>query len=79
MKKLLTALFHITGSGAFAQDQKELAAITDTTPKHTYMAEITIVGRGSKSDYQQMPEVVGTNIYAGKKNGRYRGAGQRSI
>ena len=68
MKKLLTALFLITGSGAFAQDQKELAALTDTTPKHTYMAEITIVGRGSKSDYQQMPEVVGTNIYAGKKN-----------
>jgi Fe(3+) dicitrate transport protein len=26
------------------------------------------VGRNSKSDYQQMPEIVGTNIYAGKKN-----------
>lgn len=32
------------------------------------MPEVTIVGRGSKSDYQQMPEIVGTNIYAGKKN-----------
>jgi Fe(3+) dicitrate transport protein len=29
---------------------------------------VTVVGRGSKSDYQQMPEIVGTNIYAGKKN-----------
>ena len=26
------------------------------------------MGRNSKSDYQQMPEIVGTNIYAGKKN-----------
>jgi Fe(3+) dicitrate transport protein len=32
------------------------------------MQEVTVVGRGSKSDYQQIPETVGTNIYAGKKN-----------
>ncbi len=44
------------------------AADTDTLPKHRYLPEVTVVGRGSKSDYQQMPEVVGTNIYAGKKN-----------
>ncbi len=31
------------------------------------LPEITLVGRGSKNDYQQMPEIVGTNIYAGKK------------
>ena len=37
-------------------------------PRHKYLADITIVGRYSKSDYQQMPEIVGTNIYAGKKN-----------
>ncbi len=36
--------------------------------KHKYLPDITVVGRYSKSDYQQMPEVVGTNIYAGKKN-----------
>lgn len=29
---------------------------------------MTVVGRNSKSDYQQIPEIVGTNIYAGKKN-----------
>lgn len=57
----------LTGSlEAFSQDSLFLE--NDTTPKHRYMAEITIVGRGSKSDYQQMPEVVGTSIYAGKKN-----------
>jgi len=32
------------------------------------LPDITVVGRNSKSDYQQIPEVVGTNIYAGKKN-----------
>jgi Fe(3+) dicitrate transport protein len=32
------------------------------------LADITVVGRNSKSDYQQMPEIVGTNIYAGKKS-----------
>lgn len=32
------------------------------------LPEITVVGRGSKSDYQQMPEIVGTNINAGKKS-----------
>ena len=32
------------------------------------LPDVTIVGRYSKNDYQQMPEIVGTNIYAGKKN-----------
>src|SRR5688500_10678859 len=41
----------------------------DTLQKrYSYLKEITIVGRGSKNDIQQMPEIVGTNIYAGKKN-----------
>ncbi|HYK54888.1 MAG TPA: TonB-dependent receptor, partial [Flavisolibacter sp.] len=52
------------GINGFAQN----AVDTDTLPKHRYLPEVTVIGRGSKSDYQQMPEVVGTNIYAGKKN-----------
>ncbi|HLD53480.1 MAG TPA: TonB-dependent receptor [Sediminibacterium sp.] len=32
------------------------------------LPDVTVVGRNSKSDYQQIPEIVGTNIYAGKKN-----------
>jgi len=32
------------------------------------LPDITIVGRYSKSDYQAMPEIVGTSIYAGKKS-----------
>jgi Fe(3+) dicitrate transport protein len=34
----------------------------------TFLPDVAVVGRNSKSDYQQMPEIVGTNIYAGKKN-----------
>ena len=44
------------------------STVDTSGPQHKYLADITIVGRYSKSDYQQMPEIVGTNIYAGKKN-----------
>ena len=40
----------------------------DDTLHWKRLPDVTIVGRNSKSDYQQMPEIVGTNIYAGKKN-----------
>jgi len=36
--------------------------------EHKFLPEVTVVGRSGKSDYHQMPEVVGTSIYAGKKN-----------
>lgn len=39
---------------------------TDTLTQ--YLPDVTVIGQNSKSDYQQMPEIVGTNIYAGKKN-----------
>jgi Fe(3+) dicitrate transport protein len=41
--------------------------VKDTLQRY-YLKDITVVGRNSKSDYQQMPEIVGTNIYAGKKS-----------
>ena len=43
-------------------------ASLDTLVRKEKFEDVTVVGRGSSSDYQQMPEVVGTNIYAGKKN-----------
>ncbi len=46
---------------------KETKIVEDTNIVK-YLQDITVVGRNSKSDYQQMPEIVGTNIYAGKKN-----------
>ena len=52
-----------------AQDSDLSGLYEDTTsPQHKFLPEITVVGRQSKSDYHQMPEVVGTSIYAGKKN-----------
>lgn len=35
---------------------------------HQYLPEITIAGRNTKRDVIQLPEVLGTSIYAGKKN-----------
>jgi len=49
-----------------------LASLTINAQKQDsarkYLPEITVVGLGSKSDLQQLPEIVGTSIYAGKKN-----------
>ncbi|MBK6634147.1 MAG: hypothetical protein IPG38_07345 [Chitinophagaceae bacterium] len=50
-----------------AQDNTNIQKDT-TKPVHTYLPDVTVVGRYSKSDIQQMPEIVGTSIYAGKKN-----------
>jgi Fe(3+) dicitrate transport protein len=50
-----------------AQTTPKIKVQEDSTHWHN-LKDVTIVGRNSKSDYQQMPEIVGTNIYAGKKN-----------
>jgi Fe(3+) dicitrate transport protein len=65
MKRFIVLVGLIASFNASSQNTK--AQDTDTIP-HRYLSEITVVGRNSKSDYQQMPEIVGTNIYAGKKN-----------
>ncbi len=54
--------------GSIAQDSTKVFQDDSLHPTHKYLPDVTVVGRNSKSDYQQMPEVVGTNIYAGKKN-----------
>ncbi|WP_207495562.1 TonB-dependent receptor family protein [Aridibaculum aurantiacum] len=54
-------------STAQSQDHNKIVE-KDTITAQKYLADVTVVGRGSRSDYQQMPEVVGTSIYAGKKN-----------
>ena len=48
--------------------EKKVFHDDSTKPTHKYLPDITVVGRFSKSDYQQLPEIVGTSIYAGKKN-----------
>ncbi|HZH96276.1 MAG TPA: TonB-dependent receptor plug domain-containing protein, partial [Flavisolibacter sp.] len=61
----LAAIILCTGTAA---QEKKVFHDDSTVPHTKYLSEITVVGRGSKSDYQQMPEIVGTSIYAGKKS-----------
>ena len=66
-KKSVTAAVAILMMfGLHAQTSNEQKTVDSNYIK--YLPDVTVVGRNSKSDYQQMPEVVGTNIYAGKKN-----------
>lgn len=53
---------------ATAQTKPALFHDDSLNPQHKTLPDITVVGRNSRSDYQQLPEVVGTSIYAGKKN-----------
>ena len=49
-------------TGAQAQDR-------DTVRKHTkYLSDIKVVGRNTRADIHFLPELVGTQINAGKKN-----------
>lgn len=55
-------------SKAQAPDSTVLGNQNSDTLKTRLLSEITIVGAGSKSDIHQLPQIVGTNIYAGKKS-----------
>ena len=70
MQRRLLFLIGIVGFvfSALAQNDKKIFHDDSLSPTHKYLPDVTVVGRNSKSDYQQMPEVVGTSIYAGKKN-----------
>ncbi len=66
---LFFALVSVSSFTGFAQPNQQKVFHDDSTkPVHKFLPDITVVGRFSKSDYQQLPEVVGTSIYAGKKN-----------
>ncbi|MBI3139849.1 MAG: TonB-dependent receptor [Sphingobacteriales bacterium] len=68
-KQLLTAAgLCIINVLAHSQGQPRVFHDDSTKPVTKYLNDITIVGRYSRSDIQQMPEIVGTSIYAGKKN-----------
>lgn len=41
---------------------------SDSLLQITVLKELTVIGQKSPSDIHQLPEVVGTNIYAGKKS-----------
>jgi Fe(3+) dicitrate transport protein len=62
MQKYITLIFLICANSAWAQ-QPDTAK-----PAHSYLPDVTVVGRNSSKDVHQLPEIVGVNIYAGKKN-----------
>ncbi len=68
LRRLILLSTVIYSVSVYSQNSKPIFHDDSTNPKHKYLPDITVVGRNSRSDYQQMPEVVGTSIYAGKKN-----------
>lgn len=70
MLKKLIVIVTVLANGFSANTQATTKIFHDdsTKPQSKYLADVTVVGRYSKSDIQQMPEIVGTSIYAGKKN-----------
>lgn len=70
-RKLTLLIFSMLSIGYVTAQESppSLKVSLDSIPgTHQYLAEITVVGSKSRSDMHQMPEVVGTSIYAGKKN-----------
>jgi Fe(3+) dicitrate transport protein len=66
LKQLPVLFFLLFAINEQSQAQKTTAKDSLTTG--SYLPNITVVGRNSKSDIHQLPEIVGTNINAGKKN-----------
>lgn len=68
MKRIsISVLFLSSVLNLTAQDKNNIQK-DSTVSIHKYLPDVTVVGRNSKSDIQQLPEIVGTSIYAGKKN-----------
>jgi Fe(3+) dicitrate transport protein len=67
-KFIIAAGCILTCITAQAQTSNKQGAGDTAAPVHQYLPDITVVGRNSKSDMLQLPEIVGTSIYAGKKN-----------
>jgi Fe(3+) dicitrate transport protein len=63
-KCLVVLAFILVSTYNFAQNR---LAFEDTLTTRI-LPELTLVGRGSKSDIHQLPQIVGTSIYAGKKS-----------
>ena len=68
LRKMLVIALGVSSQLIESSQERKVFHDDSTRPTHKYLPDITVVGRFSKSDYQQLPEVVGTSIYAGKKN-----------
>ncbi len=64
-----TLSFLLVGNLVLAQSEKAKPdTATPSFNQSRYLPSVTVVGRNSKTDIHQLPEIVGTSIYAGKKN-----------
>jgi Fe(3+) dicitrate transport protein len=64
-KNVLFLGFTLISSHLFAQTD---SLALDSLTHKSYLPNLYIVGSRSHNDIQQLPEIVGTSIYAGKKN-----------
>lgn len=67
-KKFFVAVIILLHSTTFSFGQNDRSHQDSIFKTTTNLPDITIVGKNSKTDIQQLPEIVGTTIYAGKKN-----------
>lgn len=65
-RSLLVVLGLAFTISAYAQQKPK--TVGDTVDAKTYLPDITIVGKDTRHDIHQLPEIVGTHIFAGKKN-----------
>lgn len=75
MKKLISALVFLAGSfsviaqtNAFSDNTTTGQKGNDTLTPKEFLPDVTVVGRDTRHDAVQMPEIVGTHIFAGKRN-----------
>lgn len=69
MAKSFFLLLIVNAIALISLSQEANQPKTDTTKTpYQYLSDVTIIGQQSKSDIHQMPDIVGTSIYAGKKS-----------
>src|SRR5688572_29530755 len=66
-KRLLVIVASAMALSAQAQ-KATISANGDTLTDKEFMPDITVVGKETRHDIHQLPEIVGTHIFAGKKN-----------
>lgn len=68
MRKLIGLILIVCSTTSYAQNLVNNSLEKDTLSAKEYLPDVTIVGKGSGMDIHQLPEIVGTHIFAGKKN-----------
>lgn len=58
----------VTAVSINAQTTSIAPAFADTLTPKEFLPDVTVVGKDTRRDAVQMPEIVGTHIFAGKKN-----------